>query len=210
MYDEFHVPDVFIVLLYGVHLKTKLSRVLINKKQSYNFRCAISRNYTRQPYKHIHVVHPICPTCGSSSVKNPELFICFLAITSLALLCWLLSGFFVLIVLRHSWVSQVFTPSISRLARCCSLSHKFWIGINYDNTTLVDCLFSRDHFDSSVIHTWGTDTSEAVIGGIWLYRKRGLNPFQKMGVELWLANRWKGKWFDSQQPFLGRSVASRH
>ena len=121
MYDEFHVPDVFIVLLYGVHLKTKLSRVLINKKQSYNFRCAISRNYNRQLYKHIHVVHPICPTCGSSSVKNPELFICFLAITSLALLCWLLSGFFVLIVLRHSWVSQVFTPSISRLARCCSL-----------------------------------------------------------------------------------------
>ena len=28
----------------------------------------------------------------------------------LALLCWLVSGFFVLIVLRHSWVSQVFTP----------------------------------------------------------------------------------------------------
>jgi len=29
-------------------------------------------------------------------------------------LCWLLSGFFVLIVLRHSWVSPVFTPSLSR------------------------------------------------------------------------------------------------
>ena len=28
----------------------------------------------------------------------------------LALLCWLVSGFFVLIVLRHSWVSQVFSP----------------------------------------------------------------------------------------------------
>ena len=28
----------------------------------------------------------------------------------LALLCWLVSGFFVLIVLRHSWVSRVFIP----------------------------------------------------------------------------------------------------
>ena len=74
MYDEFHVPDVFIVLLYGVHLKTKLSRVLINKKQSYNFRCAISRNYTRQLYKHINVVHRIRPTCVSSSVKKPVSF----------------------------------------------------------------------------------------------------------------------------------------
>ena len=30
----------------------------------------------------------------------------------LALLCWLVRGFFVLIVVRHSWVSQVFTPRI--------------------------------------------------------------------------------------------------
>ena len=178
-YDEFHVPDVFIVLLYGVHLRTKLSRVLIKKKQSYNFRCAISRNYARQLYKHIHVVHRICQTCGSPSVKKPVSFfsVCFPATTSLALLCWLLSGFFVFIVLRHSWVSQVFTSSMSRFACCCSLSHKFWIRINYDNTTLVNCLFSRDYFDCSVIHTWGTDKSEAVIGGVWLYRKRGVSPF---------------------------------
>ena len=30
-------------------------------------------------------------------------------------------------------------------------------GLDYDNTTLVDCLFSRDDFDCSVIYTWGTD-----------------------------------------------------
>ena len=37
----------------------------------------------------------------------------------LALWCWLVSGFFVLIVLRHSWVSQVFTPR--RMTRCSSI-----------------------------------------------------------------------------------------
>ena len=37
----------------------------------------------------------------------------------LALLCWLLSGFFVLIVSRHSWVSQVFTPR--SMTRCSSI-----------------------------------------------------------------------------------------
>ena len=113
---------------------------------------------------------------GHPRWKNLWAFLCFLAITSSALLCWILSGFFVLIVLCHSWVSQVFTPSMSRLACCCSLSHKFWIGINYDNSTLVDCLFSRDYFDCSVIHTWSTDKCEAVIGGVWLYCKRGVNP----------------------------------
>ena len=77
MYDEFHVPDVLIVLL-----KTK----------------PISRNYTRKLYKHIHVVHHICSTC-------------------LQLLL------------------------ISKILK----------GLDYDNTTLVDCLFSRDDFDC-VIH----------------------------------------------------------
>lgn len=37
----------------------------------------------------------------------------------LALLCWLVRGFFVLIVLRHSWVSQVFTPR--SMTRCSSI-----------------------------------------------------------------------------------------
>ena len=32
-------------------------------------------------------------------------------------MCWLLSGFFVLIVLRHSWFSQVFTSNKSRMHR---------------------------------------------------------------------------------------------
>ena len=32
--------------------------------------------------------------------------------------------------------------------------------------TLVDCLFSRDDFDCSVIYTWGIDKSKAVIGGV--------------------------------------------
>ena len=31
---------------------------------------------------------------------------------------------------------------------------------------VVDCLFSRDDFDCSVIHTWGNDKSKAVIGGV--------------------------------------------
>ena len=46
-------------------------------------------------------------------VKTYEVFLCFLAIIfhAMALLCWLLSGFVVLIVLRYSRVShQVFSP----------------------------------------------------------------------------------------------------
>ena len=39
-------------------------------------------------------------------------------------------------------------------------------GLDYDNTTLVDCLFSRDDFDFSVIHTWGNDKSKAVTGRV--------------------------------------------
>ena len=38
--------------------------------------------------------------------------------------------------------------------------------LDYDNTTLVDCLFSRDDFDCSVVYTWDTDKSKAVIGGV--------------------------------------------
>ena len=42
--------------------------------------------------------------------------------------------------------------TFAQLTYCCCLSHKFWIGLDYDNTTLVDCLFSREDFDCSVIH----------------------------------------------------------
>ena len=39
-------------------------------------------------------------------------------------------------------------------------------GLDYDNTSLVNCLFSRNDFDCSVIRTWGTNKSKAVIGGV--------------------------------------------
>ena len=95
-------------------VKTKLSGGTdSNKSNLINYRQAISRNYTRQLYKHIHVVHHICSTC---------------------LLLLLIS--------------------------------KILKGLDYDNTILVDCLFSRDDFDCSVIHTWGTDKSKAVIRGV--------------------------------------------
>ena len=58
------------------------------------------------------------------------------------------------------------------------------MGLDYDNTTVVNCLLSRDYFDYAVIHTWGTDKSKAVIGGVTQYHKRGANTFQKMGAEL--------------------------
>ena len=49
-------------------------------------------------------------------VKTCEVFLCFLAIIFLgSIVHWLLSGFFVFIVLGHSWVSQVFTPRMRRL-----------------------------------------------------------------------------------------------
>jgi len=38
--------------------------------------------------------------------------------------------------------------------------------LQQQNTTLIDCLFSCDDFDCSVIPTWGTDNSKAVIGGV--------------------------------------------
>ena len=46
------------------------------------------------------------------------------------------------------------------------LISKILKGLDYDNITLVDCLFSSDDFDCSVIHTWGNDKSKAVIGGV--------------------------------------------
>ena len=46
------------------------------------------------------------------------------------------------------------------------LISKILKGLDYDNTTLVDCLFSRDYFDCYVIHTLGNDKSKAVIGGV--------------------------------------------
>ena len=46
------------------------------------------------------------------------------------------------------------------------LFSKILKGLDYDNTTLVDCLFSRVDFDCFVIHTWGTDVRKAVIGGV--------------------------------------------
>ena len=49
-------------------------------------------------------------------------------------------------------------------------SHKFWIELDYDNTTQVDCSFSHDDFDCSVIHIWGTDKSKAVMGGVEYYQ----------------------------------------
>ena len=50
-------------------------------------------------------------------VKTCEVFLCFLAIIFLgSIVHWLLSGFFVFIVLGHSWVSQVFTPRMRRLS----------------------------------------------------------------------------------------------
>ena len=46
------------------------------------------------------------------------------------------------------------------------LISKILKGLDNYKTTLVDCLFSRDDFDSSVIHTLGNDKSKAVIGGV--------------------------------------------
>ena len=64
------------------------------------------------------------------------------------------------------WAHPCCASQFARLACCCCLSPKFWTGLDYDNTTVVNCLFSRDYFDYSVIHTWGTDKRKAVIGGV--------------------------------------------
>ena len=62
MYDEFHVPDVLIVLLYMWRLNSQ-GDLLKKKSNLTNHRWAISRSYTRQLYKRIHFVHHICSTC---------------------------------------------------------------------------------------------------------------------------------------------------
>ena len=59
-YDEFHVPDVLIVLLYMWRLNSQ--GYWIKQEQSYELSMGDSRNYTRQLYKHIHVVQHICST----------------------------------------------------------------------------------------------------------------------------------------------------
>ena len=41
---------------------------------------------------------------------------------------------------------------------------------DYENTTSVNGLFSRDDFDCSVIHKWSNDKSTAVIGEVTLVR----------------------------------------
>ena len=62
---------------------------------------------------------------------------------------------------------------------------------DYDNTTPVDRLFSRDNFDCSVIHTRSTDKGKAVIGGVTVAR----TPSRKWELNSnWLA---AGKEFGS-------------
>ena len=74
---------------------------------------------------------------------------------------------------------------------CCALqfawlaclSPKFWIGLDYDNTTVVNCLFSCD--DLIILSfTHGAP----IKAKLWLeesqYCKRGANTFQKIGAEL--------------------------
>ena len=110
MHDEFHVPNVLIVLLYMWRLNSQ--GYWVKQKQPYKWaiRKTIPRNFV-----------------------------------STSMLC----------------------ITFARLACCCCcLSRKFWIGLDYENTTLVYYLLSRDDFDCSVFHTWGTDKSKVVIGGV--------------------------------------------
>ena len=64
------------------------------------------------------------------------------------------------------WAHPCCTSQFARLACCCCLSPRFWIGLDNDNTTVVNCLFSCDDFDYSVTHTLCTDKSKAVLGGV--------------------------------------------
>ena len=61
MHDEFHAPEVLIVLLYMSRLNHQGYWVKQNK--SYKLSESDSQNYSRQLFKHIHVVHHICSTC---------------------------------------------------------------------------------------------------------------------------------------------------
>ena len=60
IYDEFHVPDVLIMLLYMWRLNSQ--GYWFKQKQSYELSMSDSRNYNWQLYKHIHVVQHICST----------------------------------------------------------------------------------------------------------------------------------------------------
>ena len=60
IYDEFHVPDVLIVLLYMWRVNSQ--GYWFKQEQSYGLSMSDSRNYTRQLCKHIHVVKDICAT----------------------------------------------------------------------------------------------------------------------------------------------------
>ena len=60
IYDEFHVQDVLIVLLYMWRINSQ--GYWFKQKQSYELSMSDSRNYTWQLYKHIHVMQHICST----------------------------------------------------------------------------------------------------------------------------------------------------
>ena len=60
IYDEFHVPDVLIVLLYRWRLNSQ--GYWFKQNQSYQLSMSDSRNYTWQLYKHIRVMQHICST----------------------------------------------------------------------------------------------------------------------------------------------------
>ena len=77
----------------------------------------------------------------------------------------LLMSYFPKLYLATLWAYPFWASQFAGLACCCYLSPKFWIGLDY-NTTVVNCLYSRNDFDYSVIHTWGTDKSKAVTGGV--------------------------------------------
>ena len=85
-------------------------------------------------------------------------------------------------LLIYWWVisrNYMLCITLARLACCCCLSHKFWIGLDYDTTPLVDCLFSRDDFDCSVIHIWGTNKSKVVIGEVTVPANLARTPSRK-------------------------------
>ena len=129
-------------------VKTKLSGVLIQTKAIINYQWAISRNYTRQIYKHIHVLHETCSTC-------------------------------LLLLL----ISQILNRT------------------RQQNTVLVDCLFSLDDFDCSVIYTWGTDQSKAVIGGVTVIDVRAGGGARGAGPPKF----WATQFFGAARDNLGKA-----
>ena len=127
IYDEFHVPDVFIVLLYMWRQNSQ--GYWFNKSNLINYWWAVSQIYTRQLYEHM--------------------------------LC-----------IIFAW-----------LACCSCLSHKFWIGLVYNNTTLVDCLLL---VCVTILIVLSITHVAPIKAKLWLeeslYRKCGTNAFQKMGA----------------------------